>query len=58
LLVLLAEVRLLDMATGRLTRIASDDVSDYHSMAWLPGGRILALHVGLRRTLWKFQPGK
>jgi hypothetical protein len=27
-------------------------------MAWLPDGRILALHVGLRSTLWKFQPRK
>jgi Tol biopolymer transport system component len=49
---------LLDTATGRITRIASDDVSDYHSMAWLPEGRILAMHIGLRSTLWKFQPGK
>jgi len=47
---------LLDTATGRITRIASDDVSDYQSMAWLPDGRILALHIGLRSTLWKFQP--
>jgi hypothetical protein len=47
---------LLDTATGRITRIVSDDVSDYKSMAWLPDGRILALHVGLRSTLWKFQP--
>jgi hypothetical protein len=46
------------MASGRITRIASDDVSDYHSMAWLPDGRILALRVGLRSTLWKFQPRK
>jgi len=49
---------LLDTATGRITRIASDDVSDYHSMAWLPDGRIMALHIGLRSTLWKFQPRK
>jgi hypothetical protein len=49
-------IGLIDTATGRITRVASDDVSDYHSMAWLPDGRILALHVGLRSTLWKFQP--
>jgi eukaryotic-like serine/threonine-protein kinase len=48
----------LDTATGRITRIVSDDVSDYKSMAWLPDGRILALHVGLRSTLWRFQPRK
>jgi hypothetical protein len=27
------------LPTARITRIASDDVSDYHSMAWLPDGR-------------------
>jgi len=47
---------LLDTVTGRITRIPSDDGSDYHSLAWLPDGRIMALRVGLRSTLWKFQP--
>jgi serine/threonine protein kinase len=41
---------------GRITRLPSDDVSDYHSMTWLPDGRIMALHVGLRATPWRFQP--
>ena len=49
---------LIDTATGRVMRIASDDVSDYHSMAWLPDGRILALRIGLRSTLWRFHPRK
>lgn len=49
---------LIDAATGRLTRIAGDDVSGYHSMAWLPDGRITALRIGLHSTLWKFQPRK
>jgi hypothetical protein len=49
---------LLDTATGRVTRLTADDVSDYHSMAWLPDGRIMALHIGLRSTLWRFQPRK
>jgi DNA-binding beta-propeller fold protein YncE len=49
---------LLDIVTGRITRIPSDDGSDYHSLAWLPDGRIMALRVGLRSTLWKFQPRK
>jgi hypothetical protein len=51
-------IGLIDGATGRVTRLATDDVSDYHSMAWLPDGRILALRVGLRSSLWKFQPRK
>jgi hypothetical protein len=49
---------LVDTATGRLSRIPSDDASDYSSMAWLPDGRILALHTGLRSTLWKFRQRK
>ncbi|HEY2859034.1 MAG TPA: protein kinase [Terracidiphilus sp.] len=49
-------IGLIDTATGHVTRVASDDVSDYFSMAWLPDGRIMALRVGLRSTLWKFQP--
>ena len=48
----------LDTTTGHITKLPSDDVSDYHSMAWLPDGRIMALHVGLRSTLWRFQPNR
>jgi serine/threonine protein kinase len=46
----------LDTATGHVTRLPSDGVSDYDSMAWTPDGQIVALHVGLRSTLWRFQP--
>jgi hypothetical protein len=49
---------LIDTTTGRVTRIASDDVSDYKSLAWLPDGRIMALHIGVRSSLWKFRPRK
>jgi hypothetical protein len=24
-------------------------------MAWLPDGQIMALHIGVRSTLWRFQ---
>jgi hypothetical protein len=47
---------MLNTATGRLTRLPSDDVSDYQSMAWLPDGQVVALHIGVRSTLWRFQP--
>ena len=43
-----------DTATGRITRIPSDNTSDYHSMAWLPDGQVVALKIGLRATIWKF----
>jgi serine/threonine protein kinase len=46
----------LDTATGRVTRIASDNQSDYRSMGWTRDGQVIALRNGLRATLWKFQP--
>jgi hypothetical protein len=49
---------LIGTATGRVTRMASDDVSDYHSMAWLPDGRIPALRIGLRSTRGNFSLGE
>jgi serine/threonine protein kinase/WD40 repeat protein len=46
---------ILDTANGRVTRIPSDNNSDYHSMAWLPDGQVVALQIGLRATIWKFK---
>ena len=45
-----------DTVTGRTTRIPSDNLSDYHSIGWTPDGHVMALKIGLRSTLWKFQP--
>ena len=45
----------LDTATGRVTRIPSDNQGDYRSMGWTRDGRIIAVRNGLRATLWKFQ---
>jgi hypothetical protein len=47
---------LLDISTGRLAALPFDGMSDYHAMAWLPNGQIMALHKGLRSRLWLFQP--
>jgi hypothetical protein len=47
----------IDTATGRITRIPSDNQSDYRSMGWTRDGQVIALKNGLRATLWKFQPG-
>jgi eukaryotic-like serine/threonine-protein kinase len=49
-------IAILDTATGRITRVPGDTLSDHHSAVWTPDGRILATQVGLRATLWKFQP--
>ena len=45
-----------DTLTGRITRIPSDNQSDYQSVGWTPDGQVMALRIGLRATLWKFQP--
>ena len=46
---------IVDTANGRITRIPSDNTSDYHSMAWLPDGQVVALKIGERATIWKFK---
>jgi hypothetical protein len=45
-----------DTATGRITRIPSDNQGDYRSMGWTRDGQVIALKNGLRATLWKFLP--
>ena len=35
---------------------ASDDSSDFNGMVWLADGQIMALHIGLSSTLWRFYP--
>ncbi len=46
----------IDTSNGRITRIPSDNLSDYQSIGWTPDGQVMALKIGLRATLWKFQP--
>ena len=45
-----------DTVTGRITRIPSDSLSDYHSIGWTTDGHVIAVKIGIRATLWKFQP--
>jgi hypothetical protein len=47
-----------DTATGRVTRIASDDWVDFDSAVWTPQGRILANRRMPRAALWRFQPDR
>jgi hypothetical protein len=47
---------IVDTANGRIIRLRSDNASDYHSMAWLPDGQVVALKIGERATIWKFKP--
>jgi hypothetical protein len=47
----------IDLATGRATRIQIDALGDNFRMAWTPDGQIMAAVTALRASLWKFQPG-
>jgi WD40 repeat protein len=46
----------IDLATGRMTRIKTDQSGDYHSMAWTPDGQVVAGASEVRSTIWKFTP--
>ncbi len=47
---------ILDLASGKSTRIPLDFISDFHHMAWAPDGSVVALVVGWRSSIWKFTP--
>jgi hypothetical protein len=43
---------------GHLRQIPLDPnrYLDFHAMAWMPDGKIVALALEYRGSLWKFQP--
>jgi serine/threonine protein kinase len=45
-----------DLATGRSERIPLDYTEDFHHMAWTPDGKVMAVAVGFRGSIWKFTP--
>jgi hypothetical protein len=47
---------LLDLQSGRITRIAGDGVSDLHSAAWTHDDGFVASREGLVSTIWRFTP--
>jgi hypothetical protein len=47
---------LIDSVSGHCTRISLDYLTDFHSLAWTPDGRVMAVGLDLRSTMWKFQP--
>jgi hypothetical protein len=47
---------MIDLATGRMHRIAVDHFGDYHSMAWMPDGEAAASVTGFHAPIWKFTP--
>jgi serine/threonine protein kinase len=46
----------IDPATGVVTRIPVDYLSDYHALAWAPDGRVIGMALGFRSMMWKFTP--
>jgi serine/threonine protein kinase/dipeptidyl aminopeptidase/acylaminoacyl peptidase len=46
----------MDTRNGHVQPLPFDKTSDYASMAWLPNGRMIALRIGMRSTLWRFAP--
>ena len=46
----------LDTRSGRVQPLPADKNLEYLSMAWLPDGRMMALRIGNRSTLWRFAP--
>jgi hypothetical protein len=46
----------LDLDSGRVTRVAGDRASDLLSGTWLPDGRILVSRKSLLASIWRFTP--
>jgi WD40 repeat protein len=49
---------MIDLATGRMTRIPTDSLGDVHGMAWAPDGQVIVEANELRSVIWKFAPEK
>ena len=46
---------ILDLATGKITVVPTDGLSDHHSFVWTPDGQILTQAIGLRAAIWHFR---
>ena len=47
-------IGLLDLHTGHVVREWTDSQNDFHTAAWAPDGKIVALRMGMRGAIWKF----
>jgi hypothetical protein len=48
---------ILDIATGRISRVPSAGLSDHDYVTWTNDGRIAALQQGLQAAIWRFHRG-
>ena len=49
---------MIDLSTGRMTRIPTDSLGDVHGMGWAPDGQVVVEANELRSAIWKFTPEK
>jgi len=47
---------MIDLETGKMTRIPVDDFRDYSFLAWTPERQIVAAANELRFPVWRFRP--
>ena len=47
---------IIDLASGRMSRITTDQMGDYHAICWMPNGKVAALANEFTSTIWKFTP--
>ena len=45
----------MDLATGRMTPVATDQLGDYYRPTWTPEGDVYAVVV-MSSAIWKFTP--
>jgi eukaryotic-like serine/threonine-protein kinase len=47
---------MIELSTGRMTRIPTDSLGDVHGMAWAPDGQVIVEANELRSGIWRFAP--
>jgi hypothetical protein len=46
----------IDLKTGRVTKIAKEALGDYYAMNWTNDGQVMAVVSPLKAAIWKFTP--
>ena len=49
-------VGMLDLGTGQVSRVPVTYDTDFHLATWAADGSVLAVGLGVRSTLWRYQP--
>jgi hypothetical protein len=46
----------MDLATGRMTPVSTDQLGDYYRPTWTPEGEAYAVVAAMSAAVWKFTP--